>query len=285
MNRSRRTCLRLLPAVLLAPFANFGRTADASPLVIGVVPYLTARRIVELYEPLRAHLAKALRRPVLIESASDYAAYLQRTADGRYDLIATSPYFGRLAQVEQGYLPVARPLTDLEPLLIVRADDGPTTLSALRGRVVTTSDLLANLTLAARRHLAAAGMLPGVDVTVKAMGSHANSLAALERGESVAAVVSVTALRQIGGDWERRLRILARIEPTTPLLYLAHARLGEDGIERLRKHMFEFANDLPEGRRFVGALGHGGLKTVTEADMRALDPFVADLRGILAATP
>lgn len=278
---SRRAMLRSLPFIFLVP-GLLARAAGS--LVIGVVPYLSSRRLVELYEPLRAYLAEMLVRPVLLESAPDYATYLQRTASGQYDLIATSPYLGRLAQIEQKYVPIARPLTDLEPLLVVRLD-GVASLMALRGQVVTTSDRLSNLTLAARRHLAAAALVPDIDVTVRAMGSHANSLAALERGESAAAVVSVTALRQVGGDWQERLRILARLEPTTPLLYLAHERLGATEIDRLRKLMFGFANDVPAGRRFAEALGHGGLKAVSEADMRALDIFITDLRKILATAP
>lgn len=274
--RNLAGCLFLL-LLLLAPVVQ---AADA--LVLGVVPYLSARKLAELYEPLRAHLAGELSKPVVMESAPDYTAYLARTAAGEYDIIATSPYFGRLAQREQGYVVLARPLTDLEPLLVTRASDGPTDLSGLRGQVVTTSDRLANLTLAAHRHLAARGLKPGSDVTIRPMGSHANSLAALEKGESVAAVISVTALKQVGGDWSARVRIMTRIEPTTPLLYLANGRLGEAETQRIRKLMFAFANDTQEGRRFMDALGHGGLKAVAEADMRALDPFVADLKTLLA---
>ncbi len=273
----------LVGYLLLLSFCVAPAAWAADALVLGVVPYLSARKLAELYEPLRAHLAGELNTPVVMESASDYTAYLARTAAGEYDIIATSPYFGRLAQREQGYVVLARPLTDLEPLLVTRASDGPTELSGLRGGVVTTSDRLANLTLAAHRHLLARGLAPGVDVLIRPMGSHANSLAALEKGESSAAVVSVTALKQVGGDWMARLRILARVAPTTPLLYLAHKRLGEAETARIRKLMFAFANDQAEGRRFMDALGHGGLKAVTDADMRALDPFVADLKALLAA--
>ncbi|MBI4740857.1 MAG: phosphate/phosphite/phosphonate ABC transporter substrate-binding protein [Betaproteobacteria bacterium] len=266
----------------MLPFflASVAQAADA--LVLGVVPYLSARKLAELYEPLRAHLSSELSRPVVMESASDYTAYLARTGAGEYDIIATSPYFGRLAQREQGYVVLGRPLTDLEPLLVTRASGGPSDLAGLRGQVVTTSDRLANLTLAAHRHLFAHGLKPGVDLTIRPMGSHANSLAALEKGESAAAVVSVTALKQVGGNWSERVRVLARIAPTTPLFYLAHRRLGDAEIVRIRKLMFAFANETQEGRRFMDTLGHGGLKAVSEADMRALDPFVADLKTLLA---
>lgn len=274
----RALCLLGLTAISLPRWTH--AQAD-SHLVLGIVPYLSARKLAELYEPLRAHLAQALARPVVLETATDYREFLSRTALGRYDLIATSPYFGRLAQLEQGYTPLARPLTDLEPLLVVKKEGGPTTLAELRGRVVTTSDALANLTLSALRHLSARGLVPGRDVEVRATGSHANSLAALERGDSVAAVVSASTLTQVGGDWTGRLNILARMEPVTPLLYLAHLRLSDTEQQRIRLAMLTFANDTPAGRRFSASLGHGGLKPIRDQDMTTLDPFVDELKNLL----
>lgn len=258
--------------------AGAGVPKSGPVLVMGVVPYLSARKLAELYEPLRQHLALSLDQPVVLESAPTYADFLARSATGRYDLMATSPYFGRLAQLEQGYVALARPLTDLQPLLVTRKSDGPRTLAELKGQTVTTSDALANLTLAAQRHLSERGLAPGKQVTIRPMGSHANSLAALERGDSVAAVISVTALKQVGGEWADRLTVLATIDPVTPLLYMVHHRMGERNIERLRQTMLTFANDRPEGKRFSEALGHGGLKPVSPADMAMLDPFVDALR-------
>ncbi len=272
---SRRALCAL---ALTLPWAARAAPQPTHPLVLGIVPYLSARKLVDLYEPLRQLLSNELGAPVLIESAPDYAAYLERTSLGQYDIIATSPYFGRLAQREQGYLPLARPLTDLEPLLVTHNSSSLRNVEGLRGQVVTTSDRLANLTLAAHRYLAANRLRPGTDITLRPMGSHANSLAALEAGESAAAVISVSALKQVGGQWEDRIRILVRLDRLPPLLYLAHRRLGESTIARLRRRLITFANEQPAGRRFAEALGHGGLQAIPESDMKALDPFVSELK-------
>ncbi|MCS6810466.1 MAG: phosphate/phosphite/phosphonate ABC transporter substrate-binding protein [Tepidimonas sp.] len=260
-----------------------GRPAGSQPrpLLLGIVPYLTARRLAELYEPLRQFFERELGQPVGLETASSYVAYHARCAAGDYDVLATSPALGRIAEREQGYLPLARPLTDLEPLLVVLRDSPLREVRELRGKVVTTSDPMATLTLAARRYLAEAGLPPGPAVTVRAMGTHANSLAALVHGESAAAVVSVTALKQIGGDWPERVRVLARVPPTPPLLYMAHRRLGAPTIERLQRQMLRFGNETPEGQELFRRLGHDGLRPITAADLAALDPFVADVKRLL----
>lgn len=252
----------------------------AEPLVLGVVPYLSARKLATLYEPLRIELERVLKQPVIIESAADYSFYLERTRQGRYDIIATSPYFGRLAQLEQAYRPLARPLTDLEPLLVTRPD-GVRSVAALHGKVISTSDRLANLTLAAHRYLTQAGFVPGKDITIRATGSHANSMAALLSGESAAAIVSVSALHQFGPEMSGKVRILARLPKTTPLLYLGHKRLGEARLANLQRQMLVFANQSAEGKAFSQELKHDGLKRIEDKDMKALDPFVKDLKGLL----
>ena len=108
ISRRRLTGGLVLGAVLAqgpvraASGASGTNGAPSGPvLVMGVVPYLSARKLAELYEPLRLHLALSLGQPVVLESAPTYVDFLTRSATGRYDLMATSPYFGRLAQLEQ----------------------------------------------------------------------------------------------------------------------------------------------------------------------------------------
>lgn len=252
-------------------------------LTLGIVPYLTARRLAELYEPLRAFLEREFGRPVALETAPSYVAYHARCAAGHYEVIATSPGLGRIAEQEQSYVPLARPLTDLEPLLVVPNDSPLHGLQELRGKVIATSDPLATLTLAARRFLSEAGLPPGSAVTVRAMGTHANSLAALIHGEAAAAIISVTGLKQMGADWADRVRVLARVPPTPPLLYMAHRQLGDETVTRLQRNLMHFGNESPQGRDLMGRLGHNGLRVVARADLAALDPIAADLRRLLAA--
>lgn len=252
----------------------------AESFVLGVVPYMSARKLSVLYEPLRAELQRQLKRPVTIETAADYSFFLERTNHGRYDIIATSPYFGRLAQQEQNYQPLVRPLTDLEPLLVVRPD-GAKNVRELRNKVISTSDRLANLTLSAHRYLLQAGFVPGKTIIIRPTGSHANSLASLLSGEASAAIISVSALHQFGSDMEKKVRILARLPRTTPLLYMGHKRLGQQQLAQLEQQLLKFANNTPQGKAFSQELKHDGLKPVAEQDMKALDPFVQDLKGLM----
>lgn len=281
--RGRRRWLSSLLGVALSAAALGPQALAQSGRVraFGVVPYLTARRIEQLYAPIAPVIQRALGERVVLLSAPNYATFFERCGAGEYDVIATSPALGRLAELEQGYVRTVRPRTELEPLLVVAKTSPLQRVQELRGAVVTAADPLATITVAARRFLAQSGLTPGRDVQVRPMGSHANSLAALLHGESAAAIVSVTALKQLGGDYAARVRVLAAVPPTPPLLYLAHGRLGAATIERLAQELMRFANDDPAGVGLMRELGHDGLKRIEEADMKALDALVPDVRQLL----
>ncbi|GLW61053.1 phosphate ABC transporter substrate-binding protein [Hydrogenophilus thermoluteolus] len=270
---SRRQTLARLSGLFFGAALARQRARAAAPHLFGVVPYLSARKLAELYEPLRAWFATALAQPVALESAPDYSVHFARTAVGEYDLIATSPYFGRIAQLRHAMVGLARPTTDLEPLLIVLPTSPLQTLTDLKGRTLATSDRWANLTLAARRLLRELGWTIGVDVRLIATGSHANSLAHLRQGLADAAVVSVTTLKQLDLP-ESGYRILHRLPPTPPLLYLAHARLGEARIAALADAFQQWSRS--DGQEHFARLGHGVLRPITDADWQALDGFVAE---------
>ncbi|WP_157271938.1 phosphate/phosphite/phosphonate ABC transporter substrate-binding protein [Azohydromonas aeria] len=276
-----RALLKLLPSLLLGLAWVSAHAAGERPLTLGVVPYLSARAIVQLYRPLQEQLERALQRPVRLVTAPDYITFLDKTAKREYDLVATSPAFGRLAQLETGYVPLARPVHSLEVLLVTPRDGPLQSLEALRGQIIATTDLLATLTLAGQRALRERGLVPGRDVTLRATSSHANSLAALQRGDAAAAISSATALRQLSQSTVAEVRIVTVLSTTTPLLYLASPALAPPEVETVRRTMLEFANATEAGRRFVDELGHGGLAPIVPRDMASLDPLVGDLKAQL----
>lgn len=271
-----RALLMFLMGFVLA-LAPAARAAGERPLTLGVVPYLSARTLVQLYKPLQEHLERSLQRPVRLVTAPDYLTFLDKTAKRDYDLIATSPAFGRMAQSETGYAPLLRPQNSLEVLLVTLKESALQDVSGVRGQTIATTDSLATLTLAGVRALRERGLVPGRDVTVRPTNSHANSLAAMRRGDAVAAITSSTALRQIGAA-AAPVRTLAVLSTTTPLLYLTSPALRAPEVETLRRLMVEFANGTDAGRRFMEELGHGTLVPVSARDMASLDPLVDDLR-------
>ncbi|MCX7946266.1 MAG: phosphate/phosphite/phosphonate ABC transporter substrate-binding protein [Hydrogenophilus sp.] len=267
---------QLLLASLLSPL-GVGAQQPQQPssfLTFGVVPYLSARKLAELYEPIRAVFAAFFAQPVLLESAPNYRAHFARTAAGAYDLIATSPYFGRIAQLRYGFVGLARPSTELEPVIIVLPGSPITHPLALQHKRIAASDAWAHITLAARRYLREQGLLAGRDFLLIATGNHANAWLYLQQGQAEAAVLSISSLKQLELPADQ-YRILLRLPPSPPLLYLAHQRLGSDRIAALAMALQQWSH-TSEGSAALSRLGHGTLIPIRDADWQALDSFVAE---------
>lgn len=274
------TCLGAVLA-LWAPLAAQADTpAGEAPLHLGVVPYLSARALVQLYHPLQEHLERELQRPVRLVTATDYATFLDKTTRQQYDVVATSPALARLAQRDAGWQPLARPVEPMQLLLVVREDSPVRELAQLRGQPIAGADPLSTLTLAGQRALAVRG-LAGADLRLRATGSHANALAVLQQGGAAAALTTVTALRQVGPALARGLRVLAPLDSTTPLLFMAAPSLPAAQTEAVRQALLAFPTSGPAGQRFVADLHFGGLVPVSAADMDRLEPLLSNLRAVL----
>ena len=275
MTLSRRDFLALLPML-----PALAAAADA-PLRLGIVPYLTPRRLVTLYRPLNALLERTLERPVVISSAPSYASHLERLRAGEYDVTADSLPIARIATRELGHVALARTRVALLPVLVRAADRPLANVAALRGGTVVVSDRLAALTLIGLRYLRDHGLAPGQDVRVVSAGTHANAFNRLLAGEADAAVVSRTAIRQLEPALVERTAIMAELPSAlAAVVYHVAPRLAVEA-GRLSEAMLEFAERSPEGRAFIGELGHVGLLPVG-GELAAADPLVVEFYHQLA---
>lgn len=265
---------RLLGAASLAAFWPFAALAKER-VTFAVVPYLPARRLLELYAPLTEVFKRALGRPVDFASAPGYPRHIERLRAGEYDIVADSLFIARIAQRELGHIPIARTAAPLEPLLVVRKDDPIRQLRALAGNRLAVTERSAALAVIGLRHLRDAGLVPDRDIEIVVTGTHANSLARLGSGEVAAAIVSVTTLKQVPPDLAAMARVLVKLPSgLSAVIYHVAPRLAAEA-PRLAQALLDFAMS-GTGRSFLDKLGHKGLVPVTAAEMQALDPMVIE---------
>ncbi len=246
--------------------------------VFGIVPYLPARRLVELYAPLKPAFESVLGQEIQFSSAPDYAEHLARLRAGYYDIVADGLIHARLAQRELGHVPFARTLASLEPVLAVRAEAPVQTLEQLKwGAIaIAVTDRSASLGVIGLRFLRDQNRVAGRDFRLVLSGSHANSLRRLLAGEVEAAIVSRTALAQVDASLAAQARVLLPLgRGLSAVVYHVAPRLGSQA-PALAKALFDFAAQ-PAGQSFIAALRHRGLVPVTDAEMQALDPLVVEL--------
>jgi len=277
MNRHIRASLGAFLLALLA--LSPARAAD-KPLEFGVFPNLSARTVVTLYQPLRTYLEKRLGRPVNIYTAPDFKVFVQRSLKREYDFLVAAPHFARLAQQEAGYRPLAVYSRELRAILVVAKDGPMKSVADLKGQTVALPDAIALMSMFAVQLLRDGGLNPGKDVTLADARSHDNAVSSVLLGDSAAAATSAAPLAQMPDDLKNGVRVLATSDKAPHQIFMASPKLSAAETERLGKLLLDFAA-TPEGRRFIETNRFGGIRPVTETELKQLDPYALEVKRML----
>lgn len=189
---ARRT---LLPLFLLSLTGSMhADAAETSPrkfqdeLIFGFLPITSTQRLVARFGPLVDHLAEVLGQPIRMETAPDYATFIQRTHNRRYDILFTAPHFYYLAEKTAGYKAIARVnAKELKAVIVSRKDSQLKSLQDLRGKSLATPDALAMGTVLVREMLLRHQLNPGKDIFLVETPSHNASLISTYKGATDAA--------------------------------------------------------------------------------------------------
>jgi len=259
--------------------------ADEKALEVGVFPYLSARAVLSTFQPIRHYLERELGRPVELYTAPDYRSFIERTRQGEYDVLITAPHFARLAQVQTGYVPLAGFTKELHAIIVVSAKSSYNRLADLRGKTIVVPDRLAIVSMIGLRFLREQGIESHRDFRLVSAISHNSAVLDVQHGNADAAITEAAALRQMPDDLHDAVRVIATAGKVPHVMLMAHPRLGHDTIQKLKSLLEQFADESPEGRGFLEATGYEGLKPVSEAELKSLDPYAREIPRILRASP
>jgi len=264
-------CLSI--TLLLTPAAAWAFT-------LGILPIHSSRVLVERYEPMRIYLEKALRQPVRIESAPDFARFHARTMNGDFDLAITAVHFGRIAQKDLGFQPLAQFQPDHDSLLIYCAERPLASPRDLKGKQLAVIDRLAITVMAAVQYLDDQGLESDQDYRMLEHRTHASVAHSLVNGVSAAAVTTSQGLLQIPDDIRRKLVIQKHIADIPAFVFLAKPDLPRPQAERIRALLLEFPREA-EGIEFLGHTGYSGIRAVNENAMKRADTYLKETRKVL----
>jgi len=243
----------------------------------GVLPTLSARTILNTYQPLREYLEAQLKMPVLFVTAPDYRTFIERTQRGEYRYVITASHFARLAQKEAGYRPLVRVKRELQGLLVTDKSTGVGDIAGLRGKVITTPDSLAIISMLGAELLRNNGLVPGRDVSMRAQVSFNSAVIAMRNGESAAAVTAATALNQMPAEVRDSLITLATSKSVSHVVSMANGKVPAEEAATMQRLLSEFGRQ-PAGKEFFQATGFIDFVRVSEEELRVLDVYVADLK-------
>lgn len=256
----------------------------SNPVEMGVFPYLSTRALLDLYEPVRVLLQAELNRPTHLFTATSFKNYVDRTQAGEYDVVVTPPHMARLAQREAGYIPLTIFTRELRGVVVVAKTSAIQTVQDLKGKRIATPNKVALVAIMGSQLLRDKGLGNDVNTLIRDVGSHSNAVLAVQRKEAEAAITEYVALQQMPEDLRNSVRIIAQTQRLPHVMFLAHPRLGQAGVEQVRNLLLRFPNTA-EGRAFLKISGYEGIRTVEEADMKSVDPFIKELKRLLEAMP
>lgn len=273
---SRRLFLRATLGAGLAVACPLARSQNA-PLRMAVHPYSSTLTLVAVHRPLVLFLEKALGRPVEFYTAASFDAYVAALTAGEYDIAISPPHFGVMAIEGGDYLPLAHYSSWLEPFLVVRRDGPLHQATDLTGKRIAMADKTAFIRLAIIKLLADHGLVAGKDYEIVEMPTHAASIMAAVQGAADAGLVVATVLKLQPADVRQVVRPILTGLKFPNLFTLAHRRLGDAQIARLKRALHEFTL-VPEGKAFFDRTGYGGYEDISPDELAVLAHYANMLR-------
>jgi phosphonate transport system substrate-binding protein len=257
---------RLLLAAALLATSGLRAQSPLRDLRVGLVPYLSTRAMLGLYQPLRQHLEATLRGPVTLFTAADFRALAENTRDGEYALALLPGHLVRIAVEDWGHQ------------LIARKGDEPVLPDGLRGRRIAAIDPLSMTSLALQQWLERRGLAVGRDVAIDYVRSAGSAAIAVQRGDAVAMVGAVGQLRDVGIGESSDLVKIATIELIPTPAFVAHTSVPPEEIAAWQRALLSFVP--PTG--LDGGLSRQRIVAGTLRDFDTVAPFAAEARRQLA---
>jgi phosphonate transport system substrate-binding protein len=277
--------IALLFLILLSEVGQAAESTVSPPLKIGVVPYLSTRTLINSYQPLRHFLENSLGRPVEVYTATGFKAFFESTDEGAFDLVITAAHFARIAQIDNGFVPLARYSSGARGLFVVPQNNRMKDIHDLRGQTIAVPDRLSLAAILCVEYLRQNGLSNSADLRLLETASFNSAVLTVQKGEAVAAISAPAALAQLPDDLRDRVRILADTGDYVNLVFLANPHLGAADAARLKQLVLQFGADTIEGKVFLKRTGFDSIIPTAEADLQRLDPYVAETKHLLGRAP
>jgi phosphonate transport system substrate-binding protein len=262
--------------IFLILFCSAFLVAEAAPkeedvLRIGIAPFNTPVALLKTHQPLRDYLEQALSRPVMLFTSPNHGEFLRDSVNGRFDIVIIPPHMGAVL-LQRDFVPLVRYKNVFDFIFVVRADQGFTTVSALKGKRIAFPDRMAVFNVAGIKFLEDMGMKRDVDYVYSEHPTHAAAMTAVVMNMADAAVTGYPPLKQMPVDVREKLKVLPWSKTLPHMMTLATKQLGSHEIQRL-KRAFERFPDTPGGRKFFAEAHYDGYTQITEEDIKAIQPF------------
>ena len=187
---------------------------------LGIAPHTSARVILEMYQPLRAQLEKALGVPVEVVTAPDFTEFAKRMLHQEYDIAITTGHQARLAQTDADYTPLITYAADFRAVALVVGTSKLKTAKDLIGKPVLGLSPTSLVTLWGQHWMKQSGN-PDTLRYVSASDSVARLVLS---GEAAAGFMSLANYQSLSRDLQAQMRFMVVSDPLAGRVYMLNKR-------------------------------------------------------------
>jgi len=263
-------------ALVLCCGLNARLAAQAEPIRIGIIPYLTPNVLMSLFQPLRLHLEKDLERPVELFTAPDVRSFARRTLKPDFDIVITAAHQARLAQLDGGYQPLARFTGPLHAAVVVASKSPLNKLKDLSGRRIAITDRSILVNIAMAKAFSDLG-LSEKDLDYIPVNSQNTALISVAHGETDAAIIAHFTLDQSPEVQRNAVRVIYRSEVLPNVTLLASPKLPAALRQLIGASLLALPR-TPDGAAFLEKSRYQGIQAADESFMKTLDPYLKETR-------
>jgi phosphonate transport system substrate-binding protein len=253
-----------------------GMASAKDNFVISVAPHTSARVILEMYQPLRIYMEKALGMPVEVATAPDFDTFARRGLSQELDLAVTTGQQARLLQTDAKYIPLLTYKADFRAMVLVAAGGVIREPADLKGKPVLGLSQTSQVTIWGEHWLKE----QKVDVASVKYVSASDSVAQLViTGEAAAGFVSLANHQKLTPEVRGQLRILAESKPMAGRVYLLNSRHAALQ-KKINIALWAFAA-TPEAKQYFETNKLEGYRKLRTNELKEMDPYAKEVRKVL----
>jgi phosphonate transport system substrate-binding protein len=239
---------------------------------LGIAPHTSARVILEMYQPLRIQLEKALGTPVEVVTAPDFTEFARRMLHQEYDMAVTTGHQARLAQTDAQYTPLVTYSAEFRAVALVAGSSNFKTAKDLKGKPVLGLSPTSLVTLWGQHWMKQNGN-PDALRYVSASDSVARLILS---GEAAAGFTSLANYQSLSRDIQSQMRFLVISEPLAGRVYMLNMRQSarKDQIDAA---LATFAASA-EGKAYFEKYKLEGYRQLKPKELELMDPYAKETR-------
>jgi phosphonate transport system substrate-binding protein len=259
-----------LALALLVP--GLTRAQTAATFRLGVAPHTSARIILEMYQPLRLQLEKALGTPVEVVTAADFTEFARRMLQQEYDIAITTGHQARLSQTDASYIPLLTYSADFRAVALVPDESAIKSAKDLKGKPVLGLSPSSLVTLWGQHWL----KQNGINEPLRYVSASDSVARLVLAGDAAAGFTSLANYQSLARDVQSKMRFLVISDPLAGRVYMLNKRQASNK-EKIDSALASFAESA-EGTTYFQKYKLEGYRKLKPKELEAMDPYAAEVR-------